>query len=85
VEQISSQHPETPKNTIHGSVWNLAAIFRDEIAKPSRGLFKPASTVDTEQGDGEGEGPTTTVAGVKLKEIDFYKPFAQWLKNDWMR
>jgi len=27
VDRISEQHPETLKNTIHGSVWNLDALF----------------------------------------------------------
>ena len=26
VEKISQQTPETPKNTIHGAVWNLVSI-----------------------------------------------------------
>jgi hypothetical protein len=29
VESIATRHPETPKNTIHGSVWNLATVFPD--------------------------------------------------------
>jgi len=41
VEKISQQTPETPKNTIHGAVWNLDTIFPNEIAKPSRGLSRP--------------------------------------------
>src|SRR6266567_1019482 len=82
VEQIATQHPETPKNTIHGSVWNLAAVYPDEITKPSRGLFKPASAIDGDEPDEKIDATATTVAGVKLKESDFYDPFAQWLKND---
>jgi hypothetical protein len=39
VHKICQQNPETPKNTVHGSVWNLDALFPNEIAKPSRGLF----------------------------------------------
>jgi hypothetical protein len=80
VAAIASKHPETQKNTIHGSVWNLAAVYPDLVSKPSRGLFKPAST----NGDEPDEKlvTTTTASGVKLKESDFYEPFAQWLKND---
>src|SRR5947199_10342712 len=44
VERISQQTPETPKNTIHGAVWNLDTIFPNEIAKPSRGLFTPTKS-----------------------------------------
>lgn len=42
VSQISTANPETPQNTIHGTVWNLDALFPSSITKPSRGLFKPA-------------------------------------------
>lgn len=81
VEKISEQSAETPKNTIHGSVWNLDALFPNEISKPSRGLFTPAGkqgneTVET----GSTEQIATT--GLKVRESDFYEPFAQWLKND---
>jgi len=82
VEAIAAQHPETPKNTIHGSVWNLAASFPDQVTKPSRGLFKPASATNGEEPDEKTQTVTTTDTGVKLKESDFYEPFAQWLKND---
>ena len=82
VEAISGQHPETPRNTIHGSVWNLAAVFPKQVSKPSRGLFKPQSATDGEEPDEKIGTTTAVVSGVKLKEDDFYQPFAQWLKND---
>src|SRR5262245_16753480 len=80
VEKISQQNPETPKNTIHGSVWNLDAVFPNEIAKPSRGLFTPVAKSGDEAvavGSTEQIAPT----GTKIKESDFYSPFADWLKN----
>ena len=44
------------------------------MVKPSRGLYKPASA------DVAGEQvPVTTP---KVKEEDFYRPFAEYLKND---
>lgn len=83
VSDISAQHPETPKNTIHGSVWNLDTIYPNEISKPSRGLFKPVSG-ETVVAESETLGNTEQVApsGKKIREVDFYKPFADWLKND---
>ena len=81
VEKISQQTPETPRNTIHGSVWNLDTIFPNEIAKPSRGLFTPITKAGNETAE---LGSTEQIApsGVKFKESDFYQPFADWLKND---
>jgi hypothetical protein len=81
MNEISQRGPETPKNTIEGAIWNLHAIFPNEISKPSRGLFTPAEKSENETvviGDAEQVGP----AGVKVKESDFYDPFAEWLKDD---
>ncbi len=79
VERIFQESPETPRNTIQGSVYNLDSLFPNEIAKPSRGLFTPAQAgSDFIVGKTEeiGEG------GAKVKESDFYEPFAEFLKND---
>jgi hypothetical protein len=81
VDKISSESPETPKNTIHGSVWNLDAVLPTEISKPSRGLFKPING----RGDENivvGDTEQVAATGVKIRESEFYEPFAQWLKND---
>ena len=65
-------------NTVNGSIWNLDAIYPDKVYKPSKGLFrllkyKPADS------DEVAEGPVTVT---KVKEEDFYKPFADWLTNE---
>jgi hypothetical protein len=81
VDAIMHQSPETPRNTINGSIWNLDTLFPNEIAKPNRGLFTP---VDKDQHETIAEGNTEQIAssGAKVKETDFYEPFAEWLKND---
>jgi len=81
VERISQQTPETPRNTVYGSVWNLDTIFPNEIAKPSRGLFTPVAKSGNEA---VVVGSTEQIAstGIKVRESEFYGPFAQWLKND---
>lgn len=81
VEKICQENPETPKNTVHGSVWNLDALFPNEVAKPSRGLFTPASRMSNEAPPSEG-GEQIAETGQRVKESDFYKPFAEWLRND---
>jgi hypothetical protein len=81
VQRISDQSPETPKNTIHGSVWNLRVIFPNEIAKPSRGLFTPVSKAGDEAVV-VGSTEQTAATGVRVKESDFYGPFAEWLRDD---
>jgi hypothetical protein len=77
VKTIRDANPETPTNTIHGSVWDLATRFPNEITKPSRGLFLAATqTLQIE--------PVTIspVTPTKLAEDQFYEPFAEWLKNE---
>src|SRR5580704_14130025 len=76
VDQILQQNPETPENTIHGSVRNLEKQFPQEVGKPSRGLYTPIGTkenVTISASSTEQIAPTT---GVKVE------PFAEWLKND---
>lgn len=77
VQRIAMENPETPKNTIHGSVWDLATRYPSEITKPSRGLFLPT---------GASGGPVTITPPVlptpRVCEDDFYEPFADWLKNE---
>jgi hypothetical protein len=88
VTEIVQQNPETKENTIYASVSSLDKDFPDEVTKPSRGLFAPARKAEDDTvsaGSAEQVGAeevVTTAAGVRLKESDFYEPFAKWLKNE---
>jgi hypothetical protein len=81
LNEISRQAPETPKNTISGAVWNLQAIFPNEVSKPTRGLFVATSQNENEAVD-LGSPEQIAPTGGKVKEADFYEPFAKWLKED---
>jgi preprotein translocase subunit Sec61beta len=62
-------------------VWDPHTRFPSEISKPSRGLYKPVNSLDSDSvvlGSPEQIDPT----GIKVREADFYEPFAEWLKND---
>jgi hypothetical protein len=78
IKNISTPNPETPINTIHGSIWDLHLKFPQEITKPSRGLFVPSGTGPVKPGNGEVEIEVPE----KFKEEDFYEPFSEWLKSD---
>jgi hypothetical protein len=80
VKKILEQNSETPENTIMGSIWNLHTISPEEVAKPSRGLFTPVKVGDEAVVIGSTEQIVAT--GAKIKEVDFYEPFAEWLRND---
>jgi hypothetical protein len=82
VDKICQENPETPKNTVHGSVWNLDALFPNEITKPSRGLFTPIARAGTNEPPVVESTEQVAETGVKVRESDFYEPFAEWLKND---
>lgn len=68
-------------NTINGSIWNLDAIFPDKIYKPSKGLFRLLKHKPPESEILE-TAPTPQISASKVREEDFYIPFADWLKNE---
>ncbi len=78
--KIQLVDPTFNHNTINGSIWNLEAVFPEKVYKPSKGVFRllvnknKVSTVLTQVDSLQAE--------TKIKESDFYLPFADWLKND---
>ena len=79
VRKIQEEFPDIPVNTIHGTVWNLDIRTPEEVYKPARGLFRHTKFREVEISEGEREiSPTVE----KIKEEDFYQPFADWLVNE---
>ncbi len=80
-EKISAESPETKRTMIGASVWDLDAKYPSEISKPGRGVFRPTNA---SRDDSVVVGNTEQIAptGAKIKESEFYEPFAEWLKND---
>jgi len=76
VRKIQKEFPDTPVNTIHGTIWNLHLRMPDEIYKAARGLFRHANFRDREI---RREVPKEI--GI-IKEENFYQPFADWLVNE---
>ncbi|WP_434416707.1 winged helix-turn-helix domain-containing protein [Nannocystis pusilla] len=76
VTLILDEYPNTPRNTVEGSVWNLDAHFPNDVHKPLRGLFKPGPAGVAEQDEPE------TAPQSPLREAMFYEAFADWLKRD---
>jgi hypothetical protein len=75
VKRIAMESPELGIKNIQWYVWDLDKHFPGEITKPSRGLFVPA----TSAGVGVSVAPPV-LPPAKIKEEDFYEPFADWLK-----
>lgn len=78
VRLIAQDHPETPVNSVHGAVWDLADRFPSEVAKPSRGLLVPVPGADTLVP----QEPIGATTATRLREETFYQPFADWLVNE---
>jgi hypothetical protein len=78
--KISTFDPTFNSNTVNGSNWNLDAIFPDKVYKPSKGLFR---LLKHKPADEQAEGPALVPPPLsKIKEEDFYEPFADWLTNE---
>lgn len=78
VRKIQKEFPDTPVNTIHGTIWNLHLRMPDEVYKAARGLFRHTTFRDTEISEIEHKVSKEE----KIKEEDFYQPFADWLVNE---
>ncbi len=79
-EKISASDSGFKTNTINGNIWNLDTVYPDKVYKPSRGLFR---LVKNKPADVETIGPElVSVVQTKVKEDDFYEPFADWLTNE---
>lgn len=79
VRKIHAEFSEFPRGTIHGTVWQLDTLVPDEIYKPARGLFRHITFREKEIKEEERELPPKVE---KIKEEDFYHPFADWLVNE---
>jgi hypothetical protein len=80
VRAISATNDSFKTNTIHGTVWSLDQRLSAQVYKPSRGLFRLTKFRDPETDQLKDELVTKQPA--KIKEEEFYAPFADWLQND---
>jgi len=78
--KISASDASFKANTINGNIWNLDTIYPDKVYKPSRGLFR---LIQYKPVEAEATEPVTlSTVPTKVKEVDFYEPFADWLTNE---
>lgn len=79
VRAIQKEFPDIPTNTIHGTIWNLEVNVPLKVYKPVRGLFRHVS-FKNDRPIGIEFKVTTGVE--KVKEEEFYQPFADWLVKE---
>jgi len=80
VRRIIERDASFKQNTVHGTVWNLDERFPDRVYKPSRGLFR--LTKFKADGTDQLKDELVPKQPKKVKEEDFYEPFADWLVNE---
>ena len=78
VKRIKTEFPSIPIGTIKGTVLKLNVRLPKEIYKPDRGLFRYAGFREEELIEKE-QPPSISE---KVKEEEFYRPFADWLVNE---
>lgn len=86
VYQIGSELEENTDaianlDAIANSIWDLDKKYPNLVYKPERGLFRliKFKAIDS-KADTTPEVTQTSLG--KIKETDFYKPFAEWLERD---
>ncbi len=74
-EQIHAALPDVNVNTIGGTIWNLEVQVPADVSKPARGLY-----LHTRFREAAPEPlPRELLAIEKVREAQFYEPFADWL------
>jgi hypothetical protein len=76
--KIRETDPAFNHNTINGCIWNLHMLYPEKVYRPSKGVFRLVEFRDTAEIESR---PAAVVSG-KVKEEEFYEPFADWLKNE---
>jgi hypothetical protein len=82
VSLLRVEFPDDPYGTITGTVWNLDTRFPTEIYKPSRGLFRLIRFRSEPAPMAPEPTPETTTGPERIREVDFYQPFADYVVND---
>jgi hypothetical protein len=78
---IRSVLPDANPNSVGGAIWNLEVPVPDQVYTPARGMY--IHTKFKEAGGPAGQlVPATPVGKPKIKEEQFYEPFADWLVKE---
>jgi hypothetical protein len=80
VRKVHETFPEFPLNTIHGSLWNFKTHLPKEIYQPALGAYR--NVVFRKEEVDEEEQKVLPPQVERIKEEDFYAPFAEWLVNE---
>lgn len=79
VRSVHEALPQIPKNTVHGTLWNLDVRLPEQVFKPARGLWLHAKFRDAARPE---QPKVVSAEKEKVIEKAFYEPFASWLVNE---
>jgi len=72
---IADIYPNIPKNTIHGALHKFRSNLPAGIQLVAKGLYRHVKFTQAQEAAAVAKKP-------KIKEDDFYEPFADWLVNE---
>lgn len=78
--KLTDGPPAFNAGTINSTIYNLDAVLPQSVWKPSKGLYRHTDYREpglAEQAARQGAAPTQ-----KVREEQFYAPFADWLRNE---
>lgn len=70
--------PDVNPNTVTGSLHHFRNHLPKDVVRPDRGIYAMAGAVLADAA----VPAVQSMPATKHKEVDFYKPFAEWLEND---
>lgn len=76
--EICAALPDIPENTVHGSLHKFRTELPDSYYLPVRGLYRHVRFRSQDEAVSEEKTKKKT----KIKEEDFYEPFADWIVNE---
>ena len=74
---IGSLFPDIPKNTVHGALHKFRTNLPADIQVVTKGLYRHIKFTQAQEA-----AAVETAKKPKIKEEDFYQPFADWLENE---
>lgn len=72
---IGGIYPAIPKNTVHGALHRFRNDLPADVQLVAKGLYRHVKFTQAQEAAAVAKKP-------KIKEEDFYEPFADWLIND---
>lgn len=74
---IAAIYPDIPKNTVHGALHKFRSNLPVDIEVVTKGLYRHIKFTQAQEVAAEEKARKP-----KIREEDFYQPFADWLENE---